>query len=257
MVSLYLRRGRRRISGHPACTSRRGLPDLRSAALVADRDPSTAQALTPPLAAGGFAIDACAHGRDALARATAAKYDLIVLDSALDGFDGLALCRAIRQGELNRTAAIVVVSERPTESDKILTLVCGADDYLPKPVNVKEFLARVAAVFRRAQASATWARDRIERADMSLDPARRQVVVRGKRVKCSKQEFDLLYHLAASPGIVFSREELFARHWSPRHASHARLVDPIVSRLRRKIEERPESPRLILTVWGVGYKFTE
>ncbi|RPI51623.1 MAG: winged helix family transcriptional regulator [Acidobacteria bacterium] len=92
---------------------------------------------------------------------------------------------------------------------------------------------------------------------MHLDPSRRKVIVRGQNVSCSKQEFDLLYVLAASPGIVFSREELVTRYWPGGGGKDVRLVDPIVSRLRRKIERQPDSPQMILTVWGIGYKFAE
>ena len=144
----------------------------------------------------------------------------------------------------------------------MLALVNGADDYLTKPLSIREFLARVSAVMRRARRVAgTSTKKAIDRPDIQLDPSRRQVVVRGTAVACSKQEFDLLYALASSAGIVFSREELLARHWSASAASplrrDVRLVDPIISRLRRKIEDDPDEPRLILTVWGIGYKFAE
>lgn len=233
------------------------MPAIRSRALIADRDPSTEQLLSPHLTSAGFSVDSCIDGSDALERAAAAKFDLIVLDSALAGFDGIASCRTIRQAPLNRDAAIFVVAADANESDKILTLLCGADDYLAKPLSVREFLARLSVVMRRATDTARGNRPRIERAEISLDPARRQVLVRGEHVRCSKQEFDLLYHLAASPGIVFSRDELFARHWAHAPGGDVRLVDPIVSRLRRKIEHEPGSPQLILTIWGIGYKFAE
>jgi len=142
-----------------------------------------------------------------------------------------------------------------------------------KPLSIREFLARVSAVMRRARRGAhTGTKKAINRPDIQLDPSRRLVVVRGTAVACSKQEFDLLYALASSPGIVFSREELIARYWSPSAASTSalrasagrsplrrdvRLVDPIISRLRRKIENDPAEPRLIATVWGIGYKFVE
>jgi DNA-binding response OmpR family regulator len=233
------------------------LPEPRPRALIADGDPSTERLLSQHLVSEGFSIDSCADGRDALERAVASKFDLIVIDSALAGFDGIALCRAIRQAPLNRDAAIFVVAAKASESDKILTLICGADDYLAKPVNVREFLARLSVIRRRTGQAERAPRDRVEHNGLCLDPARRQVVVRGTHVRCSKQEFDLLYHLASSPGIVFSREELFTRHWAHTNGGDVRLVDPIVSRLRRKIEQKPGVPQLILTVWGIGYKFSD
>ena len=220
------------------------------------------------LLAEGFDIGECGDGRDALERVTASRFDLIVLDGHLSGLDGIALCRAIRQGSSNPYSAIFIVSDSATESDKVLALVNGADDYLTKPLSMKEFMARVSAVMRRsARVPDRDAPRPVDREDMRLDPARRQVVVRGRMVACSKQEFDVLYALASSPGIVFSRDELLARYWpsltgssrrrAPANGAAIRLVDPIISRLRRKIECEPGTPRLILTVWGIGYKFSE
>ena len=181
-----------------------------------------------------------------------------MLDGALSGLDGIALCRAIRQGSANARSAIFIVATSAAESDKVLALVNGADDYLTKPLSIREFLARVSAVMRRTQLAAdSNGKDPIDRSDIRLDPSKRQVFVRGSAVACSKQEFDLLYALASSPGIVFSREELVARYWRGGSDADVRLVDPIISRLRRKIERHPDAPRLILTVWGVGYKFSE
>lgn len=215
----------------------------------------------------GFDIGECGDGREALEQLSESRFDLVVLDAALAGLDGIALCRAIRQGAANPGAAIFIVAASAAESDKVLALVNGADDYVTKPLSIREFLARVSAVMRRTErVTAPHPKNPIVCNDIRLDPSKRQVFVRGSAVTCSKQEFDLLYALAASPGIVFSREELVARYWpafaaSPlrrdRPGTAIRLVDPIISRLRRKIEREPDSPRMIMTVWGVGYKFCE
>ena len=214
--------------------------------------------LSHHLVSDGFTIDECVDGREALERLTASPFDLIVLDASLPRLDGIALCRAIRHGAANTEAAIFVVACSDAESDKVLALVNGADDYLTKPLGIREFLARVSAVMRRVErAAARHVRTTIELADLRLDPSRRKVFVRGQGVTCSKQEFELLYALASSPGIVFSRKDLLLRSWPQNGPKDVRLVDPIVSRLRRKIEAVPHAPRLILTVWGIGYKFTE
>jgi len=232
------------------------LPDRK--ALIADGDQRTRILLSRHLSSDGFEIAECVNGRDAFDRVVGARFDLVVLDAALPGLDGITLCRAIRHSAANPLAAVFVVAGSAAESDKVLALVNGADDYLTKPVSEREFLARVSAVMRRIvpggyQPPATT----IETADLRLDPMRRQVFVRGEGIVCSKQEFNLLYGLASSPGIVFSRDELVTHYW-PKSVRHdVRLVDPIVSRLRRKIERHPDAPRLILTVWGVGYKFAE
>ena len=227
----------------------------RPRALIADPDQSTQQLLSQQLGSSGFAIDVCFDGRDALERVIGTPFDLIVLDSALQGVDGITLCRVIRQGTVNRDAAIIVVAAAEGDSDKVLTLIGGADDHLTKPVNARELLARVSTIMRRSQPAESQEKDHIKRGDLSLDPARRQVVVRGHLAHLSKQEFELLYDLASSPGIVFTRQDLLVRHWPHTKHRDIRLVDPIVSRLRRKIEVEADKPRLILTVWGVGYKF--
>ena len=248
------------------------MPDTRRA-LIAEGDRATRLLVTRHLISEGFEVVECCDGLEALDHLTTELLDLVVLDGALPGLDGIALCRAIRQGSVNRDSAIFIVASSTTESDTVLALVNGADDYLAKPLSMREFLARVAAVMRRAaRACERGAPHPIERADFRLDPARRQVMIRGRSIACSKQEFELLYALASSPGIVFSREQLLARHWTAFAASSQRrgtsdssapprtairLVDPIVSRLRRKIEREPDAPRMIVTVWGVGYKFAE
>jgi two-component system OmpR family response regulator/two-component system alkaline phosphatase synthesis response regulator PhoP len=234
------------------------LPEQQPRALIADADRPTRLLIARHLCSEGFATFECGDGRDALEQITASRFDLIVLDGGLSGLDGIALCRAIRQGPANSRSAILIIATSSAESDKVLALVNGADDYLTKPLSIREFLARVSAVLRRTQPPVDDnAKEPIARSDIRLDPSKRQVRVRGSVVACSKQEFDLLYALASSPGIVFRRDELVARYWRGGPDAEIRLVDPIISRLRRKIERNPDAPRMILTVWGVGYKFSE
>jgi DNA-binding response OmpR family regulator len=154
-----------------------------------------------------------------------------------------------------------MLTARDTESDKVLGLESGADDYLTKPFGIREMLARVSAILRRndrldAQATASAVR-RVETRDLALDPERREALVRGGAVELTKQEFDLLYLLAARPGIVFSRAALLSKVWSDDTYVTERTVDTVVSRLRRKIERYAQDPELILTAWGVGYKFVD
>jgi two-component system OmpR family response regulator/two-component system alkaline phosphatase synthesis response regulator PhoP len=237
------------------------LQDRRPRALIADGDDLTRLLVSRHLLSEGFDVVECGNGREVLDRTTTSRFDLIALDSSLSGLDGIALCRVIRQGSANLHSAIVMVSASAAESDKVLALANGADDYLTKPLSIREFLARVSAVMRRTERAVEFGtHPPVDRADIRLDPAKRQVLVRGQAISCSKQEFDLLYALASSPGIVFSRQDLLARCWPPESRTRAaavRLVDPIVSRLRRKIERQPDAPRLIVTVWGIGYKFAE
>ena len=241
------------------------MPGQRSRALIADGDSQTRIAVSRHLSSEGFDIAECSDGREALECLTTSPFDLIVLDAELSGLDGIALCRVVRQGSVNRHSAVFVIAGSSAESEKVLAFANGADECMSKPLSIREFLARASAVLRRAHRTPERSANRaIDRSGIRLDPAKRQVIVRGRQVVCSKQEFDLLYALMASPGVVFSREELLARCW-PAYAkatvgqrdASVRLVDPIVSRLRRKIEHEPDVPHLIVTVWGIGYKFTE
>jgi DNA-binding response OmpR family regulator len=150
---------------------------------------------------------------------------------------------------------------RASEADTVLGLESGADDYVVKPFGVREMVARVGAILRRndrRDSPASGAAPRSVRSrDVAIDPDRREVSIRGRRVDLTKQEFDLLYLLAARPGIVFSRTALLTKVWPDDTFVTERTVDTVISRLRRKIEPDAQSPALILTAWGVGYKFVD
>ena len=234
----------------------RALPPNR--ALIADTDRFTRFSLSNHLLMEGFVVKECSEGLEALDCATASHFDLILLDASLPNFSEAALCNMMRRQSSNPGVAIFVIATSAAESDKVLAFANGADDYLVKPVSIREFLARVSAAVRRAErATAARASETMEFGDLRIDSARRQVSIRGYTIPCSKQEFALLHALAASPGIVLTREELLQRCWPKASHSDVRLVDPIVSRVRRKMESNHGSPRWILTVWGVGYKFAE
>jgi DNA-binding response OmpR family regulator len=229
--------------------------------LVVEDEAAIRELLRLHLSLAGFDIEEIADGTTALDRARTGKFDLIVLDVMLPGLDGITLCRAIRSQGVNTATAILMLTARDTESDKVLGLESGADDYLTKPFGIREMLARVGAILRRndridAQANASAVR-RVQTGDLALDPERREAVVRGTAVELTKQEFDLLYLLAARPGIVFSRTALLSKIWSDDTYVTERTVDTVVSRLRRKIERDAQDPELILTAWGVGYKFVD
>ena len=154
-----------------------------------------------------------------------------------------------------------MLTARDTESDKVLGLESGADDYITKPFGIREFMARVGVVLRRqkrAAAATDAASGRPLRThDLTVDPDRREVTVRGESIELTKQEFDLLYLLASRPGIVFSRAALLSKVWGGDTYVTDRTVDTVVSRLRRKIERDAQDPDLILTAWGIGYKFAD
>jgi DNA-binding response OmpR family regulator len=198
-------------------------------------------------------------GKAALERARVDPYDLVVLDLMLPGLDGMTICRAIRRdGGPNRDVPILMLTARGDESDKVLGLESGADDYLTKPFGVRELVARVAALLRRPRgAAAPPGEAPVSIAGLEIDPARRRVRVRGEDVELTKQEFNALHLLASHPGIVFSRESLLRKIWPEETYVTTRSVDTLVKRIRHKIEADPGEPQYIQTVWGTGYKFSD
>jgi DNA-binding response OmpR family regulator len=208
----------------------------------------------------GLDIAAVGDGHDALARAASEPFDLIILDLMLPGVDGIAILRAVRRDGPNQDVPVLLLTARSEESDKVLGLESGADDYLAKPFGIRELVARVRALLRRPrrsqlQAEAAPAAERpIEIHGLHIDPARRRVRANGEDVDLTAQEFRLLLVLATHPGIVFSREALLTRVWPDHTFVTERSVDSLVKRLRRRIEKDPANPEIILTVWGSGYK---
>jgi DNA-binding response OmpR family regulator len=212
------------------------------------------------LGLAGFDVEEEDNGRAALERARRTRFDLLVLDVMLPGLDGVSVCRALRTAGANVDTPILMLTARDSEADTVIGLESGADDYLTKPFGVRELQARVLAVTRRhgrgeavlepVEGPAVLA------AGVTLDVARREVLVQGEPVELTRQEFDLLHHLASHRGIVFSRTRLLETAWS-NDTYTERTVDTVVSRLRKKLERDPRNPDLILTAWGVGYKFAD
>lgn len=208
----------------------------------------------------GLEIEAIGDGKEALARAGTEPFDLIILDLMLPGVDGIAICRAVRREGPNQDVPILMLTARREESDKVLGLESGADDYLAKPFGIRELVARARALLRRPrrsqlQAESAAATEKpIDLHGLHIDPARRRVRANGDDVDLTAQEFRLLHVLATHPGIVFSREALLTRVWPDHTFVTERSVDSLVKRLRRRVEKDPANPEIILTVWGSGYK---
>ncbi len=235
--------------------------DTRRNVLIVEDEPSIRELLHLHLALAGYHVTDSGDGAEALTLARDTRFDLIVLDVLLPGLDGITLCRAIRSSGINTGSGILMITARDTESDKVLGLESGADDYLTKPFGIREMVARAGAILRRnarlderADQSAGKA---VKSRDVTLDADRRQALVRGESVALTRQEFDLLYLLAARPGIVFSRTALLSKIWTGDSDVTERTVDTVVSRLRRKIQRSAQEPPLIQTSWGVGYKFAD
>jgi len=228
-------------------------------ALVVEDELPVRDLLRLHLELADFEVEESGDGREALRRLRESAYNLVILDVMLPGLDGVSLCRAIRTGGPNVSTPILMLTARDTESDKVLGLESGADDYLTKPFGIRELIARVNAITRRhaRDDDPAPARKRTSAANVQLDPERREAIVRGTPIELTRQEFDLLYQLARRPGIVFSRAALLQNVWSDDTYVTERTVDTVISRLRRKIERDPQDPELILTAWGVGYKFVD
>ena len=179
---------------------------------------------------------------------------LLVLDLSLPDGDGLEFCKSVR--ELDPSLPILMLTARGTEYDRVRGLETGADDYLTKPFSVLELQARVRALLRRAALAAREPDNEvIEIASLRLDLARREISVAGRAVELTATEFDLLVFLARQPGVVFSRQQLLSGVWGYHYEGYEHTVNSHINRLRAKIEADATTPRLIRTVWGVGYKF--
>jgi len=242
--------------------------------LIVEDDVNIRDLIVLHLGLEGLQTSAVGDGREALDRVTTEAFDLVLLDLMLPGIDGISICRALRRSGPNQDAPVLMLTARREESDKVLGLESGADDYLAKPFGVRELVARVRALLRRPRASqiaaaaaataAAGAGEPVATSErpvtvhgIEIDPARRRVRVRGEDVELTAQEFRLLHLLASHPGIVFSREALLSRVWPDHTYVTPRSVDTLVKRLRRRVEIEPADPALVLTIWGSGYKFAD
>ena len=203
----------------------------------------------------GHTASGVADGSEALARARAEPFDLLILDLMLPGLDGVTLCRAVRRDSRNADTPILMLTARREESDKVLGLDSGADDYLVKPFGVRALVAFVRALLRRRTRPTGPHAPAVTVGPLTIEPARRQARLDGRDIELTAHEFDLLYLLATNRGIVFSREALVQRVWGEDLHVTERSVDSLIKRVRRKIEVDPGNPKFILTVWGAGYKF--
>ena len=234
-------------------------PDPR--VLVVEDEANIRDLVALHLGLDGMTPTTVGDGYEALQLAKREPFDLIVLDLMLPGLDGITLCRAIRREEQNSDVPILMLTARREESDKVLGLESGADDYLTKPFGIRELVARARALLRRPRrsqlAAAAEGQQAVTVAALTVDPARRHARFDGNEIELTAHEFDLLYLLASNPGIVFSREALVGRVWGDDTYVTSRSVDTLIKRIRKKIEPDPDEPRFILTVWGTGYKFAD
>ncbi|MCL2392845.1 MAG: response regulator transcription factor [Oscillospiraceae bacterium] len=224
--------------------------------LIVDDEINIVDILSFNLKRDGFDIISAYDGESALAQYAKKKPDLILLDVMLPRIDGFEVCRRIRQGD--RKTPIIMLTAREEETDKVMGLDLGADDYITKPFSIRELKARVNANIRRIIAQSSAEQDEEENIGDSrfvIDRERYDVVVNGKSAELTQREFELISFLAASPGKVFSREELLHDVWQYEYYGDLRAVDVAVRRLREKIEVDPGQPCHVMTKRGVGYYF--
>lgn len=228
--------------------------------LVIEDDRELIDLLTMHLTAEGYQVDAAADGEAGLRAFQSGQYGLVILDWMLPSLSGIDVLREIRSAD-TRTP-VLMLTARGEEADKVLGLELGCDDYLTKPFSIRELAARIKVLHRRIERAEELARissgDRIlDLGPLKIDHGKRKVQVGGEPVQLTVKEYDLLYTLAARPGRTFSRRQLLDLVWDQDSDVYEHTVNSHVNRLRNKVEDNPNRPRLILTVWGIGYRFTE
>jgi len=233
---------------------------MTRAALIIEDDATLAELVRLHLRDVDCDTDIADDGVTGLEMFKEGNYELVVLDIMLPRKDGLSVCRDIRR--LPGYVPILMLTAKSTELDRVRGLETGADDYLTKPFSVRELVARVKALLRRVDALSPDAasgveNEIIERGSMRIAIGKRQVSVGDQNVTLTAKEFDLLAHFARNPGQVFNRVQLLDQVWGYNHEGYEHTVNSHINRLRAKIESDPAKPEYILTVWGVGYKFTE
>ena len=225
----------------------------RGSVLVVDDEPTITEVVGRYLQRAGYDVRSAAEGSAALAAVGACRPDLIVLDLMLPGVDGLEVMRRLREHVRDRVA-VILLTARGEETDRVVGLSLGADDYVVKPFSPAELTARVHAVLRRMDTTANHG-SVLEFDGLTIDPAKRVVTVGAEEVALTQREFDLLLFLAQRPGQVFTRSELMDHVWQYSFYTDTSTVTVHVRRLRAKVEPDPTRPRFLETVWGVGYRF--
>lgn len=228
--------------------------------LIIEDDPEICDLLTIHLDDLGCQVTSIMDGVEGYDAAKKQDHDLIILDIRLPSMDGIAICQKLRALEVN--TPIIMLTARSEEIDRVLGLEVGADDYMTKPFSVREFIARVKAIFRRSQLikseiSQEKSVQKIVFDELSIDIDLRKVMLQDKRIELSPKEFDLLVLMASNPGKSYNRSRLLNLIWGYDFEGYEHTVNSHINRLRAKIEPDMDTPKFILTTWGVGYKFNE
>ena len=221
--------------------------------LLVEDETSYSEALSYVLKKEGFEVTIAETGPDALVEFMRNGSDIILLDLMLPGLSGVEVCRTIRQ---TSTVPIIMVSAKDAEIDKVVGLELGADDYVTKPYSPRELIARIRAVLRRGGADFVDDESSLEAAGIRMDVDRHLVTLRGKELVLPLKEFELLEYFLRNPGRALTREQLIDRVWGADYVGDTKTLDVHIKRLRAKIESDPAEPTTLITIRGLGYKFT-
>ncbi|HUE25681.1 MAG TPA: response regulator transcription factor [Solirubrobacteraceae bacterium] len=225
----------------------------RGTVLVVDDEPTIRDVVSRYLVRAGYETVVAATGQEAIRQAGRDRPDVVILDLMLPDVDGLEVMRRLRQQDRSRTA-IVLLTARGEESDRVVGLRLGADDYVVKPFSPIELVARVDAMLRRLE-PVTESEPPLVFDELQIDASGRRVLLDGERIELTQREFDLLLFLARHPGQAFTRDQLMERVWQYSFYIDTSTITVHIRRLRAKLERDPAQPRFIETIWGVGYRF--
>lgn len=234
-------------------------PATNGKLLIVEDDPDIHKMITDYFRQNGYEVVSASDGEAGIRMALDERPDALILDVMLPRTDGFSICRHIR--ERNPSLPILILTARDDVVDKVLGLEMGADDYITRPFSLRELEARVKSVLRRMRSRASENEDSdqqpILRGALRIDPARREVTINGRHIELTPKEFELLALFASHPGRVYSRKYLLENIWDYTYSGYDRTIDSHINRLRAKIEEDPDHPKMVITVWGVGYKFSD
>jgi len=230
---------------------------LKKQILIVEDDREISDMLEKHLHELGYDVIKSANGEKGLEIVRQGIMDFIILDVLLPGMNGLEICKEIRK--MNNYIPIIFLSAQSEEIDKVIGLEIGADDYLTKPFSIRELLARIKAIFRRIEAINQDEKEHriLECGELRIDPLKRKVMIRGKRVELTPKEFELLYLLAYNPGRIYTRDLLLDLIWNYQYKGYEHTINSHINRLRSKIEIDSSKPKYILTTWGLGYWFND
>jgi DNA-binding response OmpR family regulator len=233
--------------------------DRRISLLVVEDDENISTAISEYFSRAGYSVKTVEDGLAGVRTALDERPDAVVLDLMLPKMDGLAVCKELR--EKISYLPILMLTAKDDVVDKVLGLEMGADDYITKPFSLRELEARIKTVLRRTRNTSGQDGFRneapIARGRLRIDTAKREVTVGDRQVELTPKEFDLLKLFASNPGRVFPRKYLLEKIWDYTYEGYDRTIDSHINRLRAKIEDNPENPQMVLTVWGIGYKFSD